>query len=172
MWMGRRPLSQLEVEPASSDRTITYAQVAMIIFLLGQQLVVSALGIERAPVFTNYPMYSYTFSSPAEFNAWLPPVYRIVVTTDEGRVELSCRPNSDLAEQMDAAVAGSAEAAAAVWRAVGACRGNLQHARGVTIEEDRRFFDWDRMMFTITPAVSVHGPLAATAQSVAAATGR
>ena len=51
----------------------------MIVFLLGQQVVVSALGIERAPMFTHYPMYSYTFNSPEAFNAWLPPVHRIVV---------------------------------------------------------------------------------------------
>ena len=163
-----RPRSRLETEPARSDRTITFAQAAMIIFLLGQQLVVSALGIERAPMFTNYPMYSYTFASPAEFNAWLAPTYRIVVMTDEGRAELSCRPNADLAEQMGAALAGSSDAAAVVWRAVGACGGNLARARAVTIEEDRRVFDWERLMFTVTPAVSVHGPLTAGAGTAAA----
>ena len=172
-WMERARASSFESDtPGGSDRTITYAQATLIIFLLGQQLVVSALGIERAPVFTNYPMYSYTFSGPAEFNAWLPPVYRIVMITDEGRAELRCRPNSDLAEQMDAAVAGSGVAAATVWRAVGGCGGNLARARGVVIEEDRRSFDWERMTFTITPAVSVHGPLTAGAGTAAATTGR
>jgi hypothetical protein len=171
-WIWSTRTSGLETNMAvGSARTISYPQVATIVLLLGQQLVVSALGIEGAPVFTNYPMYSYTFSNPAEFNAWLPPVYRIVVMTDEGRAELSCRPNADLAEQMDAAVAGSGEAAAAVWRAVGACGANLARARGVSIEEDRRWFDWERMTFTITPTVSVHGPLAAGAGTVAATSG-
>jgi hypothetical protein len=143
----------------------------MIVFLLGQQIVVSALGIESAPIFTNYPMYAYTFASPAEFNARLPPVYRIVLITDEGRVELRCRPNADLAEQLDAAVAGSVESAGVVWRAVGACDGNVGRARGVLIEEDRRFFDWERLTFTVTPAVAVHGPLLADAAAVAATGG-
>ena len=156
---------------AGSSRLITTAQAAMIVFLLGQQIVVSALGIERAPIFTNYPMYAYTFASPAEFNAWLPPVYRLVLMTDEGRAELSCRPNDDLAERLAAAVAGSTEAAAAVWRAVRACGGNLARARGVLIEEDRLVFDWERMAFTITRAVAVHGPLAVDATAVAATSG-
>jgi hypothetical protein len=83
---------------------------------------------------------------------------------------LSCRPNEDLAEQLDAAVAGSVESAAVVWRAVGACDGNVPRARGVLIEEDRRSFDWERLTLTVTPAVAVHGPL--IAEAVAATAGR
>ena len=104
--------------PASAGRSrlITAAQVAMIVFLLGQQVVVSALGIERAPMFTHYPMYPYTFNSPEEFNAWLPPVHRIVVTTDHGMVELRCRANENLVEALQAALKGSTEAASGVER--------------------------------------------------------
>jgi hypothetical protein len=147
---------------AGFSRLITAMQVAMIVFLLGQQLVVSTLSIERAPMFTNYPMYSYTFNSPAEFNAWMPPVYRIVVTTDQGPAELRCRANENLVEALHAALGGSAESAAVVWRAVRACRGeDLSGARALVFEEDRYRFDWDRLQFTVTPAAVVHGPLKA-----------
>jgi hypothetical protein len=169
-----RPNSQLptpQLPIGLSARLVPAAQAAMIVFLLGQQIVVSALAIERAPIFTNYPMYAYTFAGPAEFNAWLPPVYRIVLMADEGRIELRCRPNGGLAEELDAAVAGSVASAAAVWRAVGACDGNVAQARGVLIEEDRRLFDWERQTLTVTPAAAVHGPLIADAPAAAATGG-
>jgi len=143
---------------------VSAAQLAAIVFVLGQQIVVSALRIERAPMFTNYPMYSYTFSSPAEFNAWMPPVYRIVVTTDAGSVELRCRANENLVEELHSALGGSSESAATVWRAVRACRGeDLSGARALVFEEDRLVFDWDRLHFNVTRAAVVHGPLSADA---------
>jgi hypothetical protein len=144
------------------SRLTTAAQVAMIVFLLGQQVVVSALGIERAPMFTHYPMYSYTFNSPEEFNAWLPPVYRIVVTTDHGMVELRCRANENLVEALQSALKGSTEAATAVWSAVRACGGeDLSGARALVFEEDKPVFDWQRLKLTVMPAIAVIGPLSA-----------
>jgi hypothetical protein len=132
----------------------------MIVFLLCQQVIVSALGIERAPMFTHYPMYSYTFDSPEAFNAWLPPVHRIVVTTDHGTVELRCRANENLVEAMQAALKGSAEAASAVWSAVRACRGeDLSGARALVFEEDKPVFDWKQLRLTVMPSVAVIGPL-------------
>jgi hypothetical protein len=147
-----------------SARLVTAAQVAMIVFLLAQQVVVSALGIERAPMFTHYPMYSYTFNSPEEFNAWLPPVYRIVVTTDHGMVELRCRANENLVEALQSALKGSTEAATGVWSAVRACRGeDLSGARALVFEEDKPVFDWQRLKLTVMPGVAVIGPLSAAA---------
>jgi hypothetical protein len=146
--------------PPRQWRLIPTTQAATIVFLLGQQIVVSALRIERAPMFTNYPMYSYTFASPEEFNAWLPPIYRIVVTTDQGVIELRCHANEDLVEQLKAALGGSAESAATVWRAVRACRGeDLSRARALAVEEDHPSFDWNRLQFTVTRAAVRHGPL-------------
>ena len=139
---------------------VSAAQVAMIVFLLGQQIVVSALGIERAPMFTHYPMYSYTFASPEAFNAWLPPVHRILVATDHGQVELRCRANENLVEAMQAALKGSAEAASTVWSAVRACRGeDLSGAKAIVFEEDKPVFDWKRLKLTVMPSVAVIGPL-------------
>jgi len=146
----------------------TAAQLAVIAFVIAQQIVISTLAIERAPMFTHYPMYSYTFASAAEFDAWVPPVYRIVVSTDRGNVELRCHANEDLVTALHAALKGSAESAATVWRAVGACRGeDTSGARQVTFEEDWPIFDWTRLQFTIRRAAAVHGPLAAYAGPVA-----
>jgi hypothetical protein len=154
------PTPQLPI--GLSARLVAAAQVAMIVFLLAQQVVVSALGIERAPMFTHYPMYSYTFNSPEEFNAWLPPVYRIVVTTDHGMVELRCRANENLVEALQSALKGSTEAATAVWSAVRACRGeDLSGARALVFEEDKPVFDWHRLKLTVMPTIAVIGPLSA-----------
>ena len=146
----------------------TAGQLAAVTLVIAQQIVISTLAIERAPMFTHYPMYSYTFASAAEFDAWIPPVYRIVVSTDRGNVELRCHANEDLVTELDAALKGSAESAATVWRTVRACRGeDISGAREVTFEEDRPIFDWTRLQFTIRRAAAVHGPLAAHAGTVA-----
>jgi hypothetical protein len=164
--MGPPRSGRASSAPTGSGRLVTAAQVAVILFVIGQQIVVSTLAIERAPMFTNYPMYSYTFSSPAEFNAWMPPVYRIVVTTDQGAIELRCRANENLVEELQAALGGSAKSAATVWRTVRACRGeDLSGARALVFEEDRYRFDWDRLKFTVTPAAAVHGPLSVDSET-------
>ena len=116
----------------------------MIVFLLGQQVVVSALAHRARADVHALPDVPYTFNSPEEFNAWLPPVHRIVVTTDHGMVELRCRANENLVEAMQAALKGSAEAAGTVWSAVRACTGeDLSGARALVFEEDQPVFDWN-----------------------------
>jgi hypothetical protein len=136
--------------PLASAR-IALAQLALIVFVIAQQLVVSGLAVERAPMFSNYPMYSETFDSPEAFNAATRPVHRIVVATDEGRVALSCNASGDLVEDFRTALKGSAQASANVWRAVRACRPDLAAARQVSFYEERRAFDWQRLTFTSPP---------------------
>jgi hypothetical protein len=138
----------------------TAAQLALIVFVLLQQIVVSAFAIERAPMFSHYPMYSVTHASPAAFNAARRPLHRIVVTTGDTVVELSCNASGDLVEDFQAALRGSPEASATVWRAVGACRPDLANAPQVTFYEESRVFDWERLVFTTVPRVEL-GTLAA-----------
>ena len=145
--------------PARDQRRVTMAQTAAVVFVLAQQIVVSALGIERAPMFSNYPMYSETYASPAAFDASMPPAYRIVVTMSTGPVALSCNPSEDLVDEFRAALGGSMEAAATVWRAVLGCNPDLVDARQVTFEQSRRTFDWDRLTFTTTRRPVVIGAL-------------
>jgi hypothetical protein len=155
-------LSRLHERSISVERTsgnATMAQLAAIVFVVVQQIVVSGLRIERAPMFTNYPMYSGTFASPAAFDAAMVPYYRIVVATDAGPVELACNATEDLVEQFRAALDGSKEATDSVWAAVRGCRRDLEGARSVALEGDRRKFDWDRLTFLTERAAIVVGPL-------------
>jgi hypothetical protein len=147
---------------------VTWPQVAMVVALLGQQMAFSTLRIERSPMFTYYPMYSSTYASSDEFNAAMVPYYRIVVSTDRGKVELSCDAPENLVDEFRVALQGSNDATARVWRAVLGCAPNIGKARQVTLEGDRNVFDWERLAFTSTRAAIVLGPLAANATVTAA----
>lgn len=134
---------------------VTAGQTAAILFVLLQQVIVSALVVERAPIFSNYPMYATTYASPEAFNASQPVTYRIVVVTGADRVAISCNPSEDLVDEFRAALQGSREAAARVTRAVYGCRPDLASAAGIVFEEYRRVFDWERLTFTSTPPVVI-----------------
>ena len=150
-------------------RALTAAQLIAIIAVIAQQVVVSALKVERAPMFSWYDMYSGTYSSPAAFNASRPPAFRIVASTDRERVEFGCNPHEEFVRQFQAALDGSADARRGVWHALGGC-GDLASVRQVILEGDVRAFDWDRLTFTSVPAAVVLGPLAAEPRAMAPGT--
>jgi hypothetical protein len=149
--------------PASAKRPSAWraaaAQLTAIVLLIAQQLVVSSLAIERAPMFTNYPMYSITHASAAAFDASMVPFYRIVVSTPRGRIELNCNASEDLVEEFRASLHGSEEAAATAWRRARACGTDISDADSMTLEGDSRVFDWQRLKITSTPAAEILGPL-------------
>ena len=168
--IGRRLIA---VRPASqgravgSPRALTVAQLAMAFAVVAQQVVVSAIAVERAPMFSWYDMYSATYASPDTWNRTRPPVYRIVVTTAHGNVELTCNPHGEFIREFEAALDGSAQARRNVWRALEGCGQDISDARQVVFEGDRRVFDWDRLIFTTTRSVSTLGPLAAMSDGTA-----
>ena len=143
-------------------RALTAAQLAVIAGVIAQQVVASALTLERAPMFSWYDMYSGTYASPAAFNASRPPSFRIVATTDRGRAELRCDPHEEFVREYQAALAGSPTAKASVWRALRGCLKDLAPVRDVTLEGNRQVFDWDRLVFTTTRAAVILGPLPAS----------
>jgi hypothetical protein len=143
-----------------SRHTITVAQLLMIAAVISQQMVVSSLRLERAPMFSWYDMYSGTYASPAAFTASRPPRFRIVASRDTGNVELGrCNPHEEFVRQFEAAVGGSPEAQADVWEALRGC-GDLTGVRAVVLEGDLNIFDWDLLQFTTTQSARVVGPLA------------
>jgi len=164
----RRPSSEPVV---GADRTSpsvprievlpSVGQLAAIVFVVSQQFVVSSLRIERAPMFTYYPMYSSTYDSPEQFDASMTPYYRIMVSTGPDRIELTCNAPGNLVRAFRAALDGSTEATSRVWREVHGCRSGLEAATNVIIEGDRRVFDWDHLTLTIHRSAIVLGPLPA-----------
>ena len=142
-----------------SRHTITLAQLAMIAAVIGQQVFVSAMRLERAPMFSWYDMYSGTYASPAAFNAARPLHFRIIASTDRGTVELQgCNPHEEFVRQFEAAVSGSPDAQAGVWETLRSC-GDLSSVRAVILEGDLNTFDWDTLRFTSTRSARIIGPL-------------
>jgi len=157
------PINSAYVEAGFSRpglRTASAVQVAAIIFVIAQQAIFSTLTLERAPMFSYYPMYAVTYASPAAYEASRPPRYRIMATTDRGKTPLGCSPHEEFVRQFQAAVEGSEEAKAGVWTALRGCGENLDTVRDVTLEGEARTFDWDRLVF-VTRAAPAIGPLQA-----------
>jgi hypothetical protein len=140
---------------------LTAAQLAVILFVLGQQIVFSTIQVERAPMFSHYPMYSGTYADAAAYEASRPPRYRIVAATDHGSVELRCSPHEEFVREFDAALEGSPRARANVWRALSGCGEDPQALRSVTLEGEVRTFDWQGLTFT-SRAAPLRGPLCAS----------
>ena len=158
------PTTKIEYVGAGFSRlsggSISLVQLAMIAAIIAQQLVVSSLRLERAPMFSWYDMYSGTYASPAAFNAGRPPRFRIVASTDRGTAALAgCNPHEEFVRQFQAAVAGSPGAQGGVWKALRSC-GDLSGVRAVALEGEVTTFDWDQLRFSSTPSARVIGPLA------------
>jgi hypothetical protein len=142
-----------------SRNAITIAQLVMIVAIIAQQVVVSALRLERAPMFSWYDMYSGTYASPAAFNAGRPPRFRIVASTDRGTAALDrCNPHEEFVRQFQAAVEGSPDARDHVWAALSGC-GDLAGVRAVALEGDTYTFDWDARQFMWERSARIIGPL-------------
>lgn len=138
---------------------LTTAQLAIVLGVIGQQVVVSTLRLERAPMFSWYDMYSRSYVDRADFNASIPPRYQVVLAGERGRIQLRCNPHEEFVRDFDAALAGAVESRERVLRAIRGCGADLSWAESVTLEGNARTFDWDRLEFTPTHHVSL-GPLA------------
>ncbi|HWT21986.1 MAG TPA: hypothetical protein VN213_00615 [Solirubrobacteraceae bacterium] len=84
---------------------------AIVAFLVVQQAAMAREGVEQMPFFSNYPMYSYTRESPAEFNAELAPIkfYRYRVLAE------GAGPPRDVTSRLDPNQVGYLRDAA-LWR--------------------------------------------------------
>jgi hypothetical protein len=165
----RRSLGEGGQAGPSGSTRVLWAQLAMVVLLIGQQIAFSAQRIERSPMFTYYPMYSSTFASSDEFDAAMVPYYRIVVSTADGNVELACDAPENLVEEFRIALQGSPDASARVWRAVNGCNRNLRAAQQVVLEGDRHVFDWQALKFRTTRAAVVLGPISVEATTPSSA---
>jgi hypothetical protein len=139
-------------------RWLSVAQFAVVIAVVSQQIVVSALKLERAPMFSWYDMYATSYSSPDDFRARTPAVYSIFVVGAGGRVQLRCRPHEEFIRDFEAALEGATEPRKRVWHALRGCGANLVGADYVILEGTARTFDWNRLEFIPTSAVT-RGPL-------------
>jgi hypothetical protein len=105
-------------------------------------------------------MYSATYTSPADWAASRPPHYRIMVVTEQGRSELPrCNPHSEFVREFEAATKGSRDASIKVWQELRGCGKDLAGVREVLLDGDVQSFDWDRLVYTVSPSAVTLGPL-------------
>lgn len=165
MGAARQPPREPAVIPPR--QLVSAAQFLIIVGIIAQQIVVSTVKIERAPMFSWYDMYSGTYASPTAYKASRQPIFRVIATTSRGRVELHCNPHGEFVSEFQEALRGSPTAKAAAWRALSGCGEDLVDARDVTLEGDVLTFDWNSRAFVLTPGVVILGPLAAKNRAVA-----
>ena len=161
-WLASRcrPARAPVAAPTAATRWLPATQHALIVLVIAQQLVSSSLKVDHIPIFSWYDMYSITYRSTAVWDASRDPTYRLVLSTDEGRVEIpACNPYPAFVRAFQAALEGSSAARQRIWRALQACGKNLTDVRDVTLEGDVRTFDWERLTFRVRPSAARLGPL-------------
>lgn len=150
----------------AGHHALSAAQLVVVVAVIMQQVVVSTLKLERAPIFSWYDMYAPSYTSQANYNARVPPVYHIIVAGEAGRVELRCGPHQEFVREFEAAVKGVPEARTRVWRALRGCGADPARTHDVRLVGRARTFDWDRLTFRLTHELSL-GPLAGEADKAA-----
>jgi hypothetical protein len=159
-WSRRLGSWATPMDAATPRRDVlTAAQLVAVVAVIAQQVFASTLKFERAPMFSPYEMYSRSYTSRADYNARIRPVYDIVLAGDTGRRQLPCNPHDEFVRDFEAAVKGSTESRTRVWRALRGCGADPARIREVTLVGHARTFDWDRLTFTMTHELSL-GPLA------------
>lgn len=126
---------------------LPFAATAGVLLLAGQQVVVSARGIEMGPYFSAYDMYSATFRSPEEFErANGGPRFHVMAEVDGREVDVGdcVRADRPTIAELEAAARSEApgDTPVALARVVN-CAARVSASR-VRVLADQRSFDWVR----------------------------
>jgi hypothetical protein len=161
--------------PLSGAGRLQPHHAAVVAALVGQQVLMSIAGLEIEPVLSNYPMYSGTYASPAEFEAFRYRKMQQAVFAADGRdvsEQLRDIPNAE-ENLLDAAedIAAGTMPDDGVLTILRRLRTEY-HARFgsdlalVTVSADRVPFDWEQGVFKPPVRVRIaEVPLPATIES-------
>lgn len=134
---------------------------ALVIVVVGQQIVVSVLKLDVPPLFSTYDMYSTTYGSPAEYEDKAGQAYWIVAVDDSAQVH-HCRVS-----QTQAAVVVRAAAGAVDWPSMAPvlryCFEPSMRLQRVSVEATRVHVDWARWRLNEPIRTSLMDPLPADA---------
>ena len=140
---------------------LTTLQFAVVVLLMIQQVVMSALHVEARPMFSAYDMYSATYASADEFEDAINLVYRVVIVDNNQSRDLpDCLLSDRDAELLPLAAAGGIAARAHLRDVLGPCLGEIQ-VGALALEGDRRVFDWQEHRFMWKRRIDVIGPVQA-----------
>jgi hypothetical protein len=164
--LGFLPWEWLRAQPAASGVSLaaSRAQIAVIVVLIVQQLVVSGAGAEVAPLFSTYDMYSATYGSREAYDSTRPTTYRLVDVTDGKERVLPCRIDDTFASEFQKLASGESADRAALQSVLQQCTAPVATPRRVALIGDRVRFDWDRGVLVTDRGSTVIGPVALAAQ--------
>jgi len=135
--------------------------VALVIALVGQQIVVSVLKLDVPPLFSTYDMYSTTYGSPAEYEEKAGQAYWIVAMDDRAQVH-QCRVARPQADVVVRAAAGPVD-----WSSMTPvlryCFEPSIRLQSVSVEATRVHVDWAQWRLNEPFRISLMDPLPAAA---------
>jgi hypothetical protein len=132
------------------------AHVAIVLAIVGQQIVASALKAEIDPLISAYDMYSTTYRSPEDYERQSGTTYWLVVLRNDGTTE-SCVIDRSAAMRLSELIHGAAdrEEAAAI---LDSCVGSVGQIAAVSIEGRRTLVDWRRWRLAGEATIPLAGP--------------
>lgn len=135
-------VDQTQPAPRSWRRLMHPAIVIAVIALVGQQIVVSVLKLEVAPLISTYDMYSTTYGSPAEYENKAGLSYWIVAVDDTAEIH-ECQVDRGDADIIVRAVAAASDRPE-TKHVLQQCFPPAVTIRSVSVEGRRAKVDWAR----------------------------
>jgi hypothetical protein len=130
--------------PALASRPATLTQLAAAALLIGQQVIVSAIGVESALLFSSYDMYSATYASREAFDRTRPIVYRLVDVTHGNERELSCSIDDSFAGEFRKLAAEEPVDGNLLAAGLRECAVPMETPGRLALVGDQVEFDWQR----------------------------
>lgn len=136
------------------------AELAIVLFVIAQQLYVSGRHVEARPLFTAYDMYSTTYSGPDAYEAASNLLFRVLEVDEDGAADLpGCVVDESGARAVAAAADGDPRARARVRGLLGPCLAEHRGVSMVRLEGDRQVYDWQQRRFHWRRRLEVIGPV-------------
>ncbi len=151
--IATQPVSQQPAYARSGPRA---AHVVIVLAIVGQQIVASALKAEIDPVISAYDMYSTTYGSPEEYERQSGMTYWLVVLRNDGATE-SCAIDRIAAVRFAEVIRGEADRADAA-AILETCTRGVGRIDAVSIEGRRRRVDWSRWRLAGETSLLLAGP--------------
>jgi len=154
-WHLIRPASPASAPSAGATHAspLRWAQTAVVLVLLGQQAVASALNEEASPLMSAYDMYSTTYASPADYDAKSGLTYWVVADFPDGTRD-ECKVGREDAE----AVAARQTESTRVTEVIEDCFDPRSPIRSLSAEARKPSVDWERWRFGPDVKVPLGGP--------------
>jgi len=147
--------SATAVRHVTQRSSLAAVQLAVILVVVAEQLVVTAARAELDPIMSTYDMYSTTYSSPEDYVAKAGMSYWVVAQLADGTSD-SCRVDRRDVDRLTHA----GDDAGAVRGVLAQCLGRPATVTSISLEGRRRSVDWREWRLASEERVAIAGPIA------------